>query len=57
MTPNMLMRHDVNTPSQVPNRILSETKKLDNHQGGAREPCGTIKLMMNSLQKPVPNSI
>ena len=38
MTPKMLIKHDVKTPSQVPKRTLSETKKWDNHQGCALDP-------------------
>ena len=39
MTPKMLIRHDVKTPSHVPNRTRSETKKCDSHQGWALDPC------------------
>jgi hypothetical protein len=33
MTPNMLIRQDVKTPSQVPNNTGWEMKKFDFHQG------------------------
>ena len=33
------MRQEVNTPSQVPKRTLSDTRKWDNHHGCALEPC------------------
>jgi len=38
MTPKMLIRQEVKTPSQVPKSTRSLTKKCDSHQGGAREP-------------------
>ena len=38
ITPKMLIKHEVNTPSQVPNKVLSETKKCESHHGGAIEP-------------------
>ena len=37
ITPKMLIKQDVKTPSQVPNRVLSDTKKCDNHHGAAVE--------------------
>lgn len=33
ITPNILIRHDVNTPSQVPNSTGCDMKKLDFHHG------------------------
>jgi hypothetical protein len=33
MTPKMLIKHDVKTPSQVPNKTGCEMKKLDFHHG------------------------
>jgi len=33
ITPKMLIRQDVNTPSQVPNNTGWEIKKLDFHHG------------------------
>lgn len=35
MTPNTLMRHDVKTPSRVPNRIGSDMKNWVFHQGSS----------------------
>lgn len=33
ITPKMLMRHDVNTPSQVPKSTGCDMKKFDFHHG------------------------
>lgn len=33
ITPKMLIRHEVNTPSQVPKRTGCDMKKFDFHQG------------------------
>lgn len=41
ITPKMFIRHDVNTPSQVPNSTGWDKKKLDFHHGTS--PC---KLMI-----------
>ena len=38
MTPKMFIKQLVKTPSHVPKRTLSDTRKCDNHQGGATEP-------------------
>jgi len=41
MTPNMLIMHDVNTPSHVPNKTGSEMKKLAFHHGLLSDDCKT----------------
>ena len=41
MTPKMLMRQEVKTPSHVPKSTRSDTRKCDSHHGGAREPCNS----------------
>ena len=38
ITPKMFIKHEVNTPSHVPNKVRSDTKKWDSHHGGAVEP-------------------
>ena len=38
ITPKILIKHDVKTPSQVPNNVRSETKKCESHHGGAKLP-------------------
>ena len=39
MTPKMLMRQEVKTPSHVPKSTRSDTRKCDSHHGCARDPC------------------
>ena len=43
MTPKILIRHDVKTPSHVPKRTRSDTRKCDSHQGWALDPCSNGK--------------
>jgi len=50
MTPNMLIMHDVNTPSHVPNNTGSEMKKLAFHHGLLSDDCKT----QQGLQVPPP---
>lgn len=40
ITPKIFIRHDVNTPSQVPKRTGCDIKKLDFHHGTS--PCNYI---------------
>lgn len=44
ITPKILIRQDVKTPSQVPNNTGWEMKKFDFHQGSALWKAGSLKI-------------
>ena len=50
MTPKMFIKQLVKTPSHVPKRTLSDTRKCDNHQGGATEPFKSNRDMVSFLK-------
>lgn len=54
MTPNMLMRQDVNTPSHVPNNTRCDIKKLVRHHGLSPWSSANISLAPDAWWPPAP---